>query len=165
MSLHSLQKLRAGQFMPGGYYDGSFRIVFSQQRHGGIQLRLGNGIRAGQNDGGSGFDLIVVELAKVLHIDLHLAGVCHGNGVTQCYILTSDLFNGGNHITELAYTGGLDDDPLGSILSNHLLQRLTEIAHKATANATGVHFRNINACILQEAAVNADLTEFIFDQH
>ena len=81
LAFHGLQKLRTSQFVPGSNHQGGLRIVLSQERHGGVQFGLGNSIGAGQNDGGSGLDLIVVELAKILHIHLDLACIGDSHGV------------------------------------------------------------------------------------
>ena len=83
MAFHSLQKLRSGQFIPGSSNQCGIGIMLSQQRHSGIQFRLGDGIGTGQDDGGSSFDLVVVELTEVLAVDLYLSCIHHGNGIAQ----------------------------------------------------------------------------------
>ena len=45
------------------------------------------------------------------------------------------------------------------------MQRLAKIANQRTANTAGIHLRNVDTCILQEATVNTDLTKLIFDQN
>ena len=109
--------------------------------------------------------LVIVELTEVLHINLHLAGIHHRNGKAHFHLRTGNLFHSGHHIGKLTNTGRLNENSLGGILGNNLLQSLTEVAHQAAANTAGIHFRDVDACILQKAAVNADLTEFVFDQH
>ena len=47
----------------------------------------------------------------------------------------------------------------------HLPQRLAEVAHQGAADAAGVHLGDLDAGVLEKAAVNADLTELIFDQN
>ena len=165
LALHCLHQLRAGQLIPRRCDQSGLCIMLPDQRNGGIQLLLSNGIGAGQNDGGCGFDLVVVELTKVLHIYLHLTGIGNGNRMTQHHIFIGHFLNGSDHIRQLAYTGGLDNDPIGVIFGDDLGQRLAKIAHQAAANAAGVHFRNVDAGVLQETAVDADLAKFIFDQH
>ena len=51
------------------------------------------------------------------------------------------------------------------ILIQHLLQRTAEITHKAAADAAGIHLGDLNPGLLEKAAVNTDLSEFILDQH
>ena len=139
--------------------------MLTNQGNGCIQLCLRSGIGTGEDDGGSGFDLVVVELTEVLHIDLHLACITDSHGVAQSDLVIGDLFHSGNHIGQLADTGGFDDDPVGVILLDHLRQRLAEVAHQGAADAAGVHLGNVDARILQETAVNADFAEFVFNEN
>ena len=50
-------------------------------------------------------------------------------------------------------------------LCQHLLQRVGKVAHEAAADAAGVHLVDLYAGVLEEAAVDGDLTELVFDQH
>ena len=50
-------------------------------------------------------------------------------------------------------------------LGEHLLQRVGKVAHEAAADAAGVHLIDLHAGVLEEAAVDGDLTELVFDQH
>ena len=165
LTVHSLQQLSAGQFVPGGGNDGSVGIMLAQHFHGLVQLGLGNGIGTGQDNGSGGFHLVVIELTEVLHVDLHLAGIYHSHGVAQSHIVGGDLLHSTNDIGQLAHTGGFDDDAVRMVLVNNLGQSLTEVTHQAAADAAGIHFGDVDAGILQETAINADLTEFIFDQN
>ena len=165
MALHSIQQLFAGKLAPGCGNQRSMIVMLTDQRDSRIQLCLGNGIGAGQDHSGGGLDLVVVELTEVLHIDLHFAGIRHRDGIAQRDLIAEDMIHRGHNIRKLTDTGGLDQDPLGGILSDHLLQSLAKVTHKGTANAAGVHLGNIDARILQKAAIDADLAEFIFDQH
>ena len=162
---HCLQDLCAGELGPGSGHQSGFAVVLADHCHSSIQLGLGNGIGTGKDDGGSGLDLVVVELTEVLHIHLDLAGIGNRHGMTQHHILGGHLFHRSHNIAKLAHAGGLDDDAVGVIFLDHLLQCLAEIAYQAAANAAGIHFCNVDAGILQEAAVDADFTELIFDQH
>ena len=165
LTFHGLQQLSTGQLTPGSGNHGSLRIVLSQHLHSGIQLLLGDGIGTGEDDGGSGLHLVVIELTKVLHIHLHLTGIHHRHGIAQSHFLAHNLVDSADDIGQLAHTGGLNEDPVGMVLVNHLLQGLAEIAHQGAADAAGIHFGNVDACILQETAVNADLAELILDEH
>ena len=165
LAFHGAQQLLTGKLVPGSGHNGSSLVVFSQQGDGSIQLGLRDRIGTGQNDGRGRFHLVVVEFTEVLHINLHLASVCHRHGVAQRHILAHNLVDSADDIRQLAHTGGFDDHPVGMVLRNHLLQRLAEIAHQGAADTAGVHFGNVNTGILQKAAVNTDLTEFILDEH
>ena len=150
---------------PGSGDDGSLCIVLSQQLHGSIQLLLRDGIGTGQDDGGSRLDLVVVELTEVLAVDLHLTGVNHSYGVTQGHFLVGHLVHSTDDIGQLANAGGLNQNPVRMVLVNHLLQSLAEVAHQGAADAAGVHLGDVDAGILQETAVNADLAEFVLNQN
>ena len=165
LTLHCLHQLGAGKLIPRCGNNGGLSIQGSQQFHCCIQLLLRDTVCARQNDGVCGFDLIIVKLAKVLHIDLDLAGIHHSHFAAQDHIVIGDLFHGSNYIRQLAHTGGLDHDSVRVIIGNHLGQRLAKITHQAATDTAGIHFGDIDTCILQKTAVNADLAEFIFDQH
>ena len=165
LAFHCLQQLCAGQFSPRGGDDGSFSIVLPQQFHGGIQLFLRDGICTGQDDGGGGFDLVVVELTEVLAVDPYLAGIHNSNGIAQGHVVTGDLVDGTDDIRQLANTGRLDEDSVGMVLFDNLLQSLAKVTHQRAADTAGVHLSDVDACILQETTVNTDLTKLILDQN
>ena len=130
-----------------------------------VQLFLGNGVGTGKQNGRGRFKLVIVELAEVLHIHLHLTGIRHGDGVAQHDLIPRDLIHRRDHIRELPHTGGLNEDAVRVVLRDHLFQRLAEVAHQGAADAAGIHLRNGDARLLQKAAVNADLAEFILNEH
>ena len=165
LALHGIDHLLTGQFFPGRGNDGSNLIQLTDQFHSFIQLGRSDTAGTGKDDGGSGLDLVVVELAEILAVYLDLVGVRHSHSIAERHFCIGDLVDSGDHIRQLTNTGGFDDDPVGMIFSNHLLQSLAEIAHKAAADTAGVHFGNVDAGFLQETAIDADLTELIFNEH
>ena len=165
LTLHSCTKLFSCQFTPRRGNQRCIRVMLTKKRNRGIQLCLRNGICTGKDDGGSGFDLIVVELAKVLHVYLDLTCIHNRNRIAKGHFLIRYLLDSSDHIGKLANTGGFDDDTVRVILLNDLSQRLAEITHQRAADTAGVHLRDVDTGILQESAVNADLTELIFDKH
>ena len=48
---------------------------------------------------------------------------------------------------------------------HHLLQGLTKIAHQTAADAAAVHLGNVDARLLQKAAVNAYFAKLIFNEN
>ena len=50
------------------------------------------------------------------------------------------------------------------IFINDLLQSRGEVADEGAADAAGIHLGYLNAGIAQEAAVNGDLAELVFDK-
>ena len=121
LAFHCLHQLCACQLIPRCCYDGSLRIMLAEQFNRLIQLLGRNCIGTGQYDGCGSFDLIVIELTKVLHIDLDLAGIHNSNGAIQLYVVIGHLFHGGHNIGQLANAGGLDHDTIRIILSNDLI--------------------------------------------
>ena len=63
----------------------------------------------------------------------------------------------------LADTGGLNDDAVRMELLLYLHKRFAEISDKRAADAAGIHLGNLDAGLLQKAAVDADFTEFVLD--
>ena len=50
-------------------------------------------------------------------------------------------------------------------LIDDILKRRSEITNEAAADAAGIHLRDLDACFLQESAVDTDLTELVLDEH
>ncbi len=157
----------AVQLVPGGSDDGGAGVLLLQHGHGSLQLLLGHLLGPGENNGAGGLDLVVVELAEVLHVDLHLGGVGHGDKAVELHVrhVLHGVFHRHDDVAELAHAGGLDEDAVGVELGLHFLQGLVEIAHQGAADAACGHLGDLNAGLLQEAAVNVDLTEFVFNEH
>ena len=157
----------AVQLVPGGSDDGGIGVFLPEHGHGGLQLLLRHLLSPGEDDGAGGLDLVVVELTEVLHIDLHLGGVRHGDKAVELHLgnVLYGVLHRHDHVAELANAGGLNEDAVGVELRLHVLQSLVEVAHQRTTDAAGGHLGDLDAGFLQEAAVNVDLAKFVFDQH
>ena len=164
---HSGQQSLAVQLVPRGSEDGGGGILLSQQSHGGLQLLLRQLLCPGEDDGAGRLDLIVVELTEVLHIHLHLGGVGHGDEGVQLHVrlVPNGVLHRHDHVGELAYAGGLDEDAVRSELLMDLAQGLVKVAHQRAADAAGGHLADLHAGILQETAVDADLAKLVFNEH
>ena len=162
--LHRLENLCAGELIPRGGNDGGVLVVLAQQSDAGFKLFGLDTVRAAQNDGVCVLDLVVIELAEVLHI--HFALVCIGNGgeAIQRNVFHVQVLHGTDHIAQLAYAGRLDQNAVRVVGLQHLTQRLAEVAHKAAADAALAHLGDFNAGVLQKAAVNGNLAELVFDE-
>ena len=165
LALHSRDQLLTGELIPRRCHHRGNAVVLPKQIDRRIQLGLGDGVGTGQDDGGSGLHLVVVEFTEILHIDLYLAGIRNGNGISQGHVLPGDTVHSADHIGKLTHAGGLDQDPVRGIFPNDPFQRLTKIAHQRAADAAGVHFRNVDPRVLQKAAVYTDFAELILDKH
>ena len=159
------QNLCTGQLFPGGSENVRRGIVFSQQFHAGGQLGIGNTGGVAEDNGTGVFDLVVEEFPEVLHVHLTLIHIGNRGKGTQYDFVRVNVGHSLDDIAELAYTGGFDQNPVGRIFGNHLLQGFGKVAYQTAADAAGVHFGDVYPCILQETAVDADVAEFVFDQH
>ena len=162
--LHGLEDLCAGELVPRRRDDDGVLVVLTQQGHSGGQLLLGDGAGAAENDGGGGLDLVRVEFTEILQIDLALRGIRHGDEAAERDALVRNTLYGADDVAELADAGRLDEDAVGMIVGDDLLQRAAEVADERAADAAGVHLVDLNAGVLHEAAVNADLAELVFDE-
>ena len=165
-ALHGRENLLSGKKIPGSGQNGCLLIVLAQHGHSRIELALLHFLCAGEQNGAGVFHLIIEEFTEILHINLALYGVYYGDKAVQLQFDTRILYtlHGGNHIGQLAHAGRLDDDAVGGVGIQHFLQCGTEITHQRAADTAGVHFGDLHAGALQKAAVNTDLTEFVFNQ-
>ena len=166
MVSHGGQDHIAGDLIPGSGDDGGIGVVLLQKLHHFVQLLLGHVLRAGEDNGAGGLDLVVEELTEVLHIHLALLGVDDGDGAAQHHGGgLVGVAHGAAHVAQLAHAGGLNDDAVGVILLHHIVEGFVKVAHQRAADAAGVHLVDLDAGILEKAAVDADLAEFVFNQH
>ena len=163
--LHSGKNILAVKLVPRSGYDSRGSVVLSDKLNGCLDLlRLGKvGMR--KNDGGSIGNLVVIELAKILHIHLTLINVCNGGEAIELGIFSFHRLNSLDNVGKLTYSAGLDDNAVGVELVKHLNKRLGEITDERAADAAGIHLCNFDTGILKEASVNTDLTEFVFYKH
>ena len=163
---HGGQDLCAGQLLPRGGDDGGGGVLLPQESHCGGHLVLAGGLGTAEQDAAGVADLIVVELAEVLHIHLDLVDVGHRHKAGQFHVQgLGHAFHGAGDVGQLAHAGGLDEDAVGVILGHNLLEGLAEVAHQGAADAAGVQLVDLDAGLLQKAAVNADLAELVLNQH
>ena len=166
LAVHHRHDLCAGQGGPVGGDDGGGGVLFAEQRHGLGDFLLAGGAGAAENDAGGMAHLIVIELPEVLHIQLDLVHIGHRHKAVQLHgQRLGHALHGAGHIAELAHAGRLDEDAVGVVGVHHLLERLPEISHQRAADAAGVQLVHLHAGLAHEAAVNADLTEFVLDKH
>ena len=161
--LHRLADLRAGELVPGRGDQLGVGIEPFEQLGRRDDLFVRGGVGTAHDDEVGVRDLVVEELAEVAHIHLGLAGV-HNSGAGADHGALHAL-DGARDVAELADARGLDQDAVGRKVVHDLFQRLGEVAHERAADAAGVHLGDLNARVLQKAAVDGDLSEFIFDQH
>ena len=157
--------LLAVQLVPGGGDDGGVGVDLPQELKAGFQLGRVHILGAAQDDEVRRFHLVFIKFPEILQIHLRPQGVRHGDLAAGLPVVPLQLAHGGVHVAELAHAAGLDEDAVRVETLHHFPQGLGEIPHQAAADAAGVHLRDLDARLLEEAAVDADLPEFIFDQH
>ena len=140
-------------------------VVGSEKFHNCFELLLCHILGVAEDDSAGVLYLVVIELAEVLHVYFCLLGVNYGSESVELKFRVVEAFNCFHDIAELAYSGRFDKDPVGMELLKYLLKRIAEIAYKAAADASCVHFIDLDAGILEETAVNADLSELVLDEN
>jgi xanthine/CO dehydrogenase XdhC/CoxF family maturation factor len=78
---------------------------------------------------------------------------------------TFDGLDGFQNIGKLTYTGRFNNNVIRLILFCHHLQGFFKVTFQGAADAAAVDFTDLNASFFQEAAINTDLTKFIFYEH
>ncbi len=156
-----------GQAVPRRGQDSGVRVFLPEHTHGGLQLFLTELLGTGEDDGAGGFNLIVIELAEIFHIDPDLGSIGDGDKAVEFQFrhIGGGILHGDDHIRELPHAGGFNENPVGVELLLHVLQRLMEVAHQRAADAPGGHLGNLHAGLLQKPAVDADFAEFVLNQH
>ena len=163
--LHRLEDLLAVELRPRRGHDRGGRVLLAQQRHSGVELLGTDALGAREDDGARVLDLVVEELTEVFHIHFALVRVHDGREAVEHQLVGLHALHGADDVAQLADARGLDEDAVGVELREHFLQRVGKVAHEAAADAAGVHFVDLHAGVLEEAAVDGDLTELVFDQH
>ena len=161
---HRVEDLRAGELVPRRRDDDGAGILLAQQRDALGELFLLDARGAGEDDAPGGFDLVVEKFAEVAHIHFAFARVYDGAERVDRKLAVRRLLHGGHDVGELADARGLDENAVGGVALADLVQSGAEITRKAAADAAGVHLRHLNAGVLHEAAVHADLAELVLDE-
>ena len=164
-ALHCGEELCTREGIPIGRDNGRMIVVRAEKCNRCGDLLVTALARVAEHDTACVFDLIVEEFAKVLHIHLALVDVNNGGEAVQDSPLHLYTLNGADDIGELADTRRLNENAIGREFGQHLFQCLAEVPDEGAADTARVHFGDLNARILHEAAVDADLTEFVFDQN
>ena len=163
-ALHGLEQLHAGQVLPRGGDDARVRVEAAQDADHLFQTVRRALRRAGQQDRARVRHLILEELAEVLEVQLGLERVDDRDERVELDVQMRVLHRR-DDVGQLAHAGRLDQDAVGRVLVDHLVQRAAEVAHERAADAARVHLVDHDAAVLEEAAVDADLAELVFDQH
>ena len=161
---HSCEDILAVELVPGSGNDSSGSIVLSDKLDSRLNLLCLGKVGVRKDDGGCVGNLVVIELAKVLHIHLALVNVGNGSKAIKLGIRGLNRLNCLDNVGKLTYSAGLNDNSVGMELVKHLDKRLGEITDKGAADTAGVHLGDLDACILKESSVDTDLTELVLDE-
>jgi hypothetical protein len=164
-SFHSLKQLRARKLFPRSGNDNSRCVMLLKKSHTIRDLLIGNISGVAEDDATCIRNLIVEKFAEILHMHLAFVRVNNGGKAVKLSTFGVGILNRLDNVGKLAYARGLDKNAIGGIFSDNLLERLSKIANQRAADTSRIHFVYLYACLGKKAAVNTDLTEFIFDKN
>ena len=162
-SCHCFEDRFACQIIPRCGNDACFRIQFMDDINSCLQLLIGYHLCPGEDHTCCCSDLIIEELFEVPVIDLASCSI-HNSYITV-ELNAFDRTDRFQNIGKLADTGRLNNDPVRMIVFKNLLQSSLEITFQCAADASAVDLRDLDSGILQESAVNTDLSEFILNKY
>jgi hypothetical protein len=165
-ALNGIEDHFAVEFRDGCRDDGGVLIVLAKELHTLGDFFFADLVCPCQDDSTCIGDLVIEEFAKILEIDFALGCVYNCCGAVEVHLrVLGSIVDGTHNVRELADTGGLDQDALGSIGGHDFPEGGAEITDQRAADAACVHLTDLNAGLFKESAVNTDLTEFVFDQN
>ena len=121
--LHGLHQLLAGELRPWRRDDHGVLVVLADHGDALVELFFLHAVSAAEDDGVGCLDLVVVELAEVLHIHLALRRIRHSHKVAQLHIVRRDLAHGADDVRQLADARRLDQDAVRMVLVHNIVQR------------------------------------------
>ena len=130
-----------------------------------VQLVLRQAIGVTEDNTTGMLDLIVEKFAEVFHVKLAFVRIDDSRIAIQHNVLAQYAAHGSHNVGELADTRGLDQNTVRGEVCQYLCQCFGKIANQRAADTALIHFGDLYAAFLQKAAVNADLSEFIFNQY
>ena len=161
-----LQDRLAFQFLPGSGDNSGLFVVLTNQFHCRLQFLLGDIAGSAQNNCPRMFNLIDKKFPEILNIHFALGGIHHCHGAVDLHLqIGGHILHRSHHIGELSHAGGLNQHSIRLVGGQHLFQGRAKVPHQGAADTAGIHLLDLNSCVLQKAAVNADLTELVFYQH
>ena len=150
--------------LPWGGDEDGIGILLSDESNAIGEFTLGGLTGVREDDRGCVLNLVVVELAKVLHIHFALVDIDNnGVGAKLCIGAVNTLYRLDN-VGELSDTRGLNDDAVGMKFVKHTAKCGGKITDKRAADTARIHLGNLDASITEEAAVNTDFAKLVFDK-
>ncbi len=163
--LHGAAQSFAVQLVPGGGDDDSVCVFLAQERDTGGKLFLAHARGAGQYYCSGVFDLVAPEFAEVFHVHFGSGCVHNGGEAAGDELGIADALHGADDVGQLAHARWLDKYAVRIKLGLDLLERLGKIADETAADAARAHLGDLNSGVSQKAAVNGNLSEFVFNKY
>jgi hypothetical protein len=123
----------------GGSDDNRIDILLSDERESLLKLCIGGLVGVAEENAACVLDLIAEELTEVLHIHLALVYVNYGNRAVDLGVLKLGSKHGFCNVRELSNSRGLDENAVGRIFLNYLLESLAKVSDERAADASRVH--------------------------
>ena len=163
---HGFQDFLSRQLRDGSGNKRRFVIQLPQKSHAFLDFLRFCLICTAQNYRARIFDLITEEFSEVLPVYSAFCYIHNGCKAVEFRVdFVLYVLNGLDHVRQLAHTGRLNKNPVRMIGVYHFAERFSKIAYKRAADTAGIHFPDLYAGLFQKAAVNADFTELVFNQH
>ena len=138
--------------------------MLSEQFYNAVEFFIGNIFCMAEYNRTCMLNLIVEKLAEILHIHFSFICVNYRCKAVKSKLFGVNLFNCRNNVAQFSDSRRLDNNTLGRKLNQHLFECLAEVTNQAAADTAGIHLCYLYARLFEETAVDADLTEFIFDK-
>ena len=162
---HSGKDVLTVKIVPRGCHDSGIGIVLTEKLNALGDLVILGSLGMRKNDCRGVSDLVVIELAKVLHIHLALVDIGNGGKGVESGVLPLNGLSGSNNIGKLTDAGGLDNNAVGIVLLKHLSQGLRKIADERAADTARIHLGDLDTGIGKEAAVDRNIAELVFNKN
>ena len=163
--LHSCKDVLTVKVLPGRSNDSRLGIMLTDKSYALLYLMLLYLSGVGEDYTGCVCNLIVVELAEVLHIHFALARIGNGGKAVELSFFRLYLAYCLDNVGKLTDARGLNDYSVGAVLRENLTESLGKVAYKRAADTARIHLGNLYARIGKEAAVDTDLAEFVLDEN
>ena len=162
--VHSFKKLFSRKLFPRRGNDYRVGIETSDRIQTEFKLFFVNSRRVTENDALCFLYLVFIKLTKVLEIHFALLGVNYGS--KRRYLTVGKLCRKHRfqYVAEFAYARRLYEYSVGSVFGINFVERLFEVAYEGTTYTTAVHLVDLYARFFEEAAVNAYISEFVFNE-
>ena len=136
-----------------------------EKRYAICDLLIGHFSSVAEYDTACILNLIVKELAKVLHVHFALVSVNDGGKSVKNRALGVCILGSLNNVGKLTNARRLDKNAVGGVFVDNLFESNCKVANEGATDTTRVHFVDLNSRLCQESAINTDLTELVLNKN